>query len=128
MDAGGGKNNQNPNIRNQMKAEPLKKEIYNKAKELGVKYILLQFSGGSDEGNLYVDMGPDYIQDLANEIEDWAWNVYEFSGAGDGSEYGDNIEYDLVKNKVKTDDWFYSRQEGESYEESLELAEAEEEE
>jgi len=126
MDAGGGKNNQNPNIRNQMKAEPLKKEIYNKAKELGVKYILLQFSGGSDEGNLYVDMGPDYNQDLADEIEDWAWNVYEYSGAGDGSDYGDNIEYDLVNNKVKTNEWFYSRQDGEYDEDSLEFSESEE--
>jgi hypothetical protein len=111
-----------------MKAEPLNKEIYNKAKELGVEYILLQFSGGSDEGHLYVDMGPDYIQDLASEVEDWAWNVYDYSGAGDGSEYGDNIEYDLVKNKVKTNEWFYSRQEGESDEDSLELVESEEEE
>jgi len=125
MDADGGKNNQNPNIRNQMKAEPLKKEIYNKAKELGVEYILLQFSGGSDEGNLYIEMGPDYIQDLASEVEDWAWEVYDYSGAGDGSEYGDNIEYDLVKNKVKTSEWYYTRQDGECGEDEIEIDEEE---
>jgi len=33
-----------------MKAEPLNKTIYNKAKEQGIEQIILHFSGGSDEG------------------------------------------------------------------------------
>ena len=93
MDANGRKNNQNTKPRNKiMRAEPLKKEIYNKAKELGIKKIILRFSGGNDEGNLDVDMMPDWNQDLASDIEDWAWDAYSYSGAGDGSDYGDNIE------------------------------------
>ena len=55
-----------------MKAQPLKKEIYNKAKELGVDKITLKFSGGNDEGYLDVELEPDWNQDLATEIEDWA--------------------------------------------------------
>jgi hypothetical protein len=104
-----------------MRAEPLKKEIYNKAKELGIKKIILRFSGGSDEGNLDVDMMPDWNQDLASDIEDWAWDVYSYSGAGDGSDYGDNIEYDLVKGKVSTSEWHTSIYEGDNSYSNLQI-------
>ena len=124
MDANGRKNNQNTKPRNKiMKAEPLKKELYNKAKELGVEKIILQFSGGSDEGNLNIDMEPEWNQDFANAVEDWAWEVYSYSGAGDGSDYGDDIEYDLVKNKVSTSEWFTSVERGSDEDENLEIAE-----
>lgn len=124
MDANGRKNNQNTKPRNKiMRAEPLKKELYNKAKELGVEKIILQFSGGSDEGNLNIDMEPEWNQDFANAVEDWAWEVYSYSGAGDGSDYGDDIEYDLVKNKVSTSEWFTSVERGSDEDEDLEIAE-----
>ena len=94
-----------------MKAEPLNKEIYNKAKALGVEKITLSFSGGSDEGYLDVTLYPwdnnksDSRNELNAEIENWAWGVYSYSGAGEGRDYGDDISYDLVNNKVITREW-----------------------
>jgi hypothetical protein len=89
-----------------MKAEPLSKAIYNKAKELGVNTITLAFSGGSDEGHLHVQTDTDNY-DFEKLIEDWAWEVYDYSGAGEGNDYGDNIVYDLKEGKVSTSEWFH---------------------
>ena len=89
-----------------MEAQPLSKNIYNKAKKLGVEQIVLEFSGGSDEGYLHVGLAPEQNNNFAQEIEDWAWEVYSYSGAGDGSNYGDNITYDLVKGEVSTEEWY----------------------
>jgi len=94
-----------------MEAQPLSKDIYNKAKELGVEEILLKFSGGSDQGYLEVRLTPnDDIDDirLEQEIEDWAWSVYSYSGAGEGIDYGDNIVYDLKNNEVRTEEWYHA--------------------
>lgn len=108
-----------------MKAEPLNKTIYNEAKELGVEKIILQFSGGSDEGLLDITLEGenvmDYpcssrriaqISDFEQKIEDWAWEVYDYSGAGEGEgvAYGDNITYDLKNNEVHADEWFHAPQ------------------
>lgn len=108
-----------------MKAEPLNKTIYNKAKEQGIEEIILRFSGGSDEGYLDVELEPKWDQDLASEIEEWAWEVYDYNGAGEGNDYGDDITYDLKNGKVTTSEWFTSRQEGDSDNDELELAEEE---
>lgn len=124
MDAYSWENKQNTKPRNKiMRAEPLKKELYTKAKELGIEKIILQFSGGSDEGNLNVDLEPEWNQDFANAVEDWAWEVYSYSGAGDGSDYGDDIEYDLVNNKVSTSEWFTSVERGDEDADDLEISE-----
>jgi hypothetical protein len=124
MDAYSWENKQNTKPRNKiMRAEPLKKELYTKAKELGIEKIILQFSGGSDEGNLNVDLEPEWNQDFANAVEDWAWEVYSYSGAGDGSDYGDDIEYDLVNNKVSTSEWFTSVERGNEDADDLEISE-----
>jgi hypothetical protein len=124
MDANGRKNNQNTKPRNKtMRAEPLKKELYTKAKELGVEKIILQFSGGNDEGNLNVDLEPEWSQDFANQVEGWAWEVYSYSGAGDGSDYGDDITYDLVKNKVSTSEWYTSVERGSEDDNDIEIDE-----
>lgn len=109
-----------------MKAEPLNKSIYNKAKEQGIEEIILRFSGGNDEGYLDVELEPKWDQDLASEIEEWAWEVYDYNGAGEGNDYGDDIVYDLKNGKVTTSEWFTSRQEGDSDNDELELAEEEE--
>jgi len=93
-----------------MQAEPLSKAIYNKAKELGVDKITLKFSGGNDEGHLYVQTNTDDY-DFEKEIEDWAWEAYQYSGAGDGTDYGDDIVYDLKNGKVSTSEWFHVVQE-----------------
>ena len=116
-----------------MNAEPLNKEIYNKALKLGITKITLNFSGGSDEGCLSVDLTPwegDYnnkeLCSLNSEIENWAWEVYSYSGAGDGNDFGDDIVYDLVNKKVTTSEWFTERQYGDDEEGSLTVAEDEE--
>ena len=89
-----------------MQAQPLSKAIYNKAKELGVNTISLKFSGGSDEGHLYVQTDTDNY-DFEKLVEDWAWEAYDYSGAGDGSDYGDDIVYDLKEGTVRTSEWFH---------------------
>lgn len=98
-----------------MEAKPLSKIIYNKAKKEGVNKIILQFSGGSDEGYLDIQLigedGDNLRYDekarlFAQEIEEWVWEVYHYSGAGDGSNYGDNITYDLVKGEISTEEWY----------------------
>lgn len=101
-----------------MKAEPLKSNHYNQAQELGITKIVLEWSGGSDEGHLHVSTQvadrSDEISDekrktihrLESDIEDWAYDVYEYSGAGDGNPYGDTIKYDLVKGTVSTVEWY----------------------
>jgi hypothetical protein len=104
-----------------MNAKPLSKEIYNKAKELGVEKIILQFSGGNDEGNLNIYLEPDWNQDFANQVEDWAWEVYSYSGAGEGNDYGDNIEYDLKAGKVSTSEWYTSISNGDAYSSNLQI-------
>lgn len=93
-----------------MNIEPLSKQIYNKAKELGIETIVLNFSGGDDEGYLDVGMTPKYDEEFAGEIEEWAWEVYDYSGAGDGNAYGDNVEYDLKNGKASTEEWYMTRQ------------------
>lgn len=107
--------------------EPLKKEIYNKAKELGIETIELRFSGGSDEGYLDVYTTPDNSA-LASEIEEWAWEVYEYSGAGEGNDYGDNITYNIKEGKATSSEWFMVVNQGEEDSCDLEVAEEQEEE
>ena len=89
-----------------MKIEPLSKDIYNKAKEYGITKITLHWAGGSDEGYLHVetDSKDNY---LSKEIEDWAYEAYEYNGAGDGTDYGDDITYDLKEGTVSHEQWFY---------------------
>ena len=93
-------------------AVPLSKKIYDKAKELGVKKIELKFRGGSDEGLLDVELEPSQwdkkeLGAFSAEVEEWAWSVYNYSGAGDGTDYGDTVEYNLEDNTVSTSEWHY---------------------
>lgn len=92
-----------------MKIEPLSKAIYNKCKEYGINTIVLHWSGGSDEGYLYVetDSKNNY---LSKEIEDWAYEAYQYNGAGDGTDYGDDITYDLKEGTVSHEEWFHAPQ------------------
>ena len=110
-----------------MKAEPLSKDIYNKAQELGVYSIRLEFSGGNDEGYLETTINTNIphtrkvLESFEQEVERWAWGVYRYSGAGDGSDYGDNIEYDLENKTVKVSEWYMERKDSEEEETSLEF-------
>ena len=105
-----------------MRAEPIKKELQAKAKELGVDKIVLEFSGGSDEGHLYVQADHGWeanwntqeeleehrkkIHKLESDVYEWADDAYEYSGAGDGTPYGDNITYNFAEGKVTTQEWY----------------------
>jgi hypothetical protein len=122
-----------------MTIEPLNKGIYNKAVALGIEKIVLNFSGGDDEGYLNVRLYPwknnsdlwchwhtQAHSDLNAEVENWAWEVYSYSGAGDGCDYGDDITYDLVNKKVTASEWYTARQNGNTYVESLEFESDEE--
>lgn len=103
-----------------MNAEPLSREIYNRCKADGVKKITLAFSGGNDEG--YLDVSCEPSNGMEDEIEEWAWDVYSYSGAGDGSNYGDNVIYDLENNQTSTNEWYEARQDGEYTPDSLEIS------
>jgi len=105
--------------------QPLTKKIYDKAVSLGVTQIGLHFSGGSDEGYLNVSIQP-WNAELSDEVEDWAWGVYEYSGAGDGSEYGDDIIYNIADKTVSGSPWYMARTEGEEVNAELEVAETNE--
>ena len=104
-----------------MQIESLKKELYDRAIALGINEIRLNFSGGSDEGYLNIDLLPKYDDDLARDIENWAWDTYHYSGAGDGSDYGDDIVYDLKNGKATSSEWYTARTEGDSSEIDLEI-------
>mgnify|MGYP003348141310 CR=1 FL=1 len=112
-----------------MNAEPISKELYNKLTAAGITSVTLNFSGGSDEGYLDVIIEPhrdpsdDDVRNLIKEIEDWAWSAYSYSGAGEGIDYGDNIEYDLKNKKVRTSEWTMVRQDSENDDTDLEIGE-----
>jgi hypothetical protein len=101
-----------------MQIAALKKEIYEKAVSLGIKEITLHFSGGNDEGYLNVSMTP-YNHDFADEVEAWAWEVYSYSGAGDGSDYGDDVTYDIANKRASVQEWYTARREGEVMEQDF---------
>lgn len=110
-----------------MNIEPLSKKIYDKAVSLGITQIALHFSGGSDEGylNVYVnnEKGFSSNTEFEQEIEEWAWDTYDYSGAGEGNDYGDDIVYDLVKKTATSESWYMARTEGDSESDDLEIAE-----
>lgn len=106
--------------------QPLPKRILKRAKELGITVITLNFRGGSDEGYLNVDTGGVYDRDFYRMVDDWAWDAYSYSGAGDGNEYGDDICYNLEDNRASTSEWYMSRVDGSSKSVPLPVDESEE--
>ena len=106
-----------------MTIQPISKVIYDKAKLLGVETISLQFTGGNDEGALQVNIDPynSNSDSLENEIENWAWEVYQYSGAGDGDDYGDDITYYLKEGTATSSNWYTSRYDGQSTEKDIEI-------
>ena len=115
---------------------PLNHTIYSKAKAMGATEITLEFSGGNDEGYLNVTVTANGIippwsggsQNLwdekvifENEIERWAWEAYQYSGAGDGNDFGDDITYNLDEMTMSWSSWFMERTDGDSSEEQMEV-------
>lgn len=104
-------------------AVKLSSELLEKAKKLEVNFISLFFQGGNDEGYLFVECSNKEspwqdedkgearrveIQSLADDVEKWAWDNYSYSGAGEGIDYGNNIEYDLQKNTATLSGWHHA--------------------
>lgn len=76
----------------------------------GITSIHLAFSGGSDQGYLNVSTSPvDAEQDLLEAIENWAHDAFQYNGAGDGTDYGDDYIYDLAGNTVSHTEWTMER-------------------
>jgi hypothetical protein len=128
--------------------QPLPIGIVAKATELNIGKIILNFAGGSDEGYLEVDYEfKDLPQGVSNYqmansletdvqvqidqflqgIDEWAWDAIGYSGAGDGSEYGDDIVYDLVEKTVTHSEWYMVREDNEHAPVDLELYEEDDE-
>jgi len=102
---------------------PLRRDLYTRAIEIGVRTIRVNMEGGSDESyydircevpGRYTDLSEEQrkvISKLEEDIEDWAYDAYGFNGAGDGSRYGDTITYNLVDNTVTNVEWAFVYQE-----------------
>lgn len=96
---------------------PLPKSIYETAKKNGNTVIHLEFSGGSDEGYLEVNLeGGTWDEDFEVEIRDWAYEAYAYNGGGDGTDFGDDVRYDIENNKVISTDWCMARVDSEEQE------------
>ena len=109
-----------------MNIEPLSKKIYDTAVSLKVEMIKLNFSGGSDEGYLDIELDGmieapynDELTQFETDVEKWAWDVYSYNGAGVGIDYGDSIIYDLNNKTAHTEMWWYERQEDGSDDEAF---------
>ena len=111
-----------------MNIVPLTRPLFERAVDLGVTLIQLAFEGGSDEGFLNVnffkgdeDVYDDTLADLYKTINEWAYKVYPYSGAGDGTRYGDTIVYDLEAKKATHESWGMQIQYGEKSESPMNL-------
>jgi len=93
---------------------PLPRYLFDRLVEAGVSTLYLNFSGGSDEGYLYIGLLRESgeraecrtdMKDLVQAVDDWAWQVFDYSGAGDGADYGDDYEYDLKNMTTQHTEW-----------------------
>ena len=114
-----------------MEIKPLPKWLFDELKDNKYSRLKLAFQGGSDEGYLDISvhdpvagwMHPD--REFLNLIEDWAWSAYQYSGAGDGVDYGDVIEYilDGKRPRATHQDWTMERLYGGKSESDLVISE-----
>ena len=112
---------------------PLPRKLYDKALQKKIQVIRLEFEGGNDEGCLQIDFCDQkgdrvYDERFAQKIEEWVWDAYDYSGAGDGSRYGDKVVYDLEKMTVTADEWWHVVNVEKGAPQKLELADTEDEE
>ena len=99
---------------------PLPLKFMTRALTANVEFIIINWSGGSDEGHLnvnLVDKSGDTLSTWHNndnplilalfrDIEEWCYNTMDYGGAGDGSNYGDIIRYNLTEGTVSTETWW----------------------
>ena len=88
--------------------QPLNKKIYQILQEKNIEKLILRFSGGSDEGYLeiYTEGKNELTEEETKEIDDWAWETFSYSGAGEGNQYGDNLTYNLKNMTVEHEEWY----------------------
>lgn len=66
------------------------------------------------------------VWSFEGDVEEWAWTVYEYSGAGDGTDYGDNVIYRLSKKTAEYNDWYMEAKQGETHKTKFEVVKDEE--
>lgn len=100
--------------------QPLPKDLHAKLVAAGITSFQISLSGGSDSGYHEVTLNP-WNEEMHQLVSDWEENAFEYSGAGDGNDYGDEIVYDLVNNTVSHQEWSMERKEGPESSEKLQL-------
>ena len=98
---------------------PLPLKFMTRALAANVELIIINWSGGSDEGHLDVNLrdkngefishwqeGRPLLRALLADIEEWCYNTMDYGGAGDGISYGDTIRYNLKEGTVSTEAWW----------------------
>ena len=99
---------------------PLPLKFMTRALTADVELIIINWSGGSDEGHLSVNVedwngkslslwGTDLdplLRALLSDIEEWCYDAMDYGGAGDGNSYGDIIRYNLKEGTVSTEHWW----------------------
>jgi hypothetical protein len=114
-----------------MHVKPISRDIYSKAKNIGLKKITLQLSSWRCDVELDVEIDPprpqittDDLSDLLEEIGEWALHVYsDYSPDDDIYPYGVDICYDIIEGTVLTSKWFTERKDGDKEEGIWELEE-----
>jgi hypothetical protein len=96
--------------------QPIPAELYSKMIEAGIEKLELKFEGGSDEGWCYTSCYnaehmplTDEQRKVQLEAEEWAEETYHYSGAGDGTPYGDDVTYDLKNMTYEHEEWYMAR-------------------
>jgi hypothetical protein len=106
----------------------ISKDLLDYLKEVKCTKFTLSFRGGNDEGFLDVDnvtidgkssseyfwckkssgKVPPIFAEVSEIIEEAAWRGIDYSGAGEGSDYGDNYTYDLETMDISHSEWYTS--------------------
>lgn len=98
---------------------PLPLKFMTRALAADIELIIINWSGGSDEGHLSVNLKDKngetlsswgahrpLIETLFADIEGWCYDTMDYGGAGDGRSYGDIIRYNLKEGTVSTETWW----------------------
>lgn len=120
----------------------MSRELLEEAKRLGIETISVDLSGGSDEAFVDVSFDAGSTDDKEIErarsaleesvrevVEDTVCDKYGFSGAGEGTDYGDEYEYHINSGTITKREWSYRRvdEEEEKIEMSVRESESEDE-
>lgn len=90
--------------------QPLPKSLKEKLREAGIKKFTLEWQGGDDQGDLEITGPFGWDDPIYKAIQDWAYRSFCYSGAGDGTPYGDNYTYDIVAETIEHESWAERRE------------------